>query len=50
MENNIFRNKTLRRIHIIENLSIWISIHREIKEQNKERKFDQEERENHAIK
>ena len=50
MENNIFRKKTLRRIHTIENLSIWISIHKENKEQNKKRNFDREGRENHAIK
>ena len=39
------RKKTQRRINK-RNHSIWINIHREIKEQNKERKIDLKEREN----
>ena len=45
MEINIFDNKTPRRIHIIKNHSIWISICVVIKEQTQEKKFDCEERE-----
>ena len=45
MEINIFDNKTPRRIHIIKNHSIWISICIVIKEQTQEKKFDCEERE-----
>ena len=41
----IFKNKTWRRIHIIKNHSIYISIRREIKEQNKEWEINHEERE-----
>ena len=39
------RKKTQRRINK-KKYSIWINIHREIKEQNKERKIDLKEREN----
>ena len=46
MDFSKFRKKTPRRIHIIKNHSIWISIRREIKEQNLRRKFDHKEREN----
>ena len=41
-----FRINTPRKIHIIKNHSIWISIHREIEEQNLDIKFDHQEREN----
>ena len=36
-ENGRFRKITQRRIHRIKNHSIWISIHREIKEQSGEK-------------
>ena len=35
--------------HKIKNHSIWISIHEEIKEQNKESKLDRKEREDDLI-
>ena len=46
MKVGIFRKKTPRQIHRIKNHLIWISNCREIKEQNKERKFYSEEKEN----
>ena len=46
-EISIFGMKTSRRLHKIKNNSIWISIYKEIKEQNQERKIDHEERDNH---
>ena len=46
MDVSKFRKKTLKRIHIIKNHSIWISIGREINERNLGKKFDREEREN----
>ena len=38
-EIDIFRKKIPRQIHEIKNHSIWISIHGEIREQNKEIKI-----------
>ena len=46
MNLSVFGKKTPRRIHSIKNFSIWICIRGEIKERNKGRKIDREEREN----
>ena len=44
-EISISRKRTPRKIHRIKNHSIRITIIKEIKERNEERKFDGEERE-----
>ena len=49
LQIDIFRKKTQRRINRIKIHSICISIHGEIKEQNKKKKFDRKERENDLI-
>ena len=48
-EIDVFIKKTPSKIYGIKNHAIWISISREIKEQNKDRKIGREERENNQI-
>ena len=45
----IFIKKTPRKIHRIKNISIWISICKEIKERNMEIEIDREEWQNGRI-